>query len=64
MNIVSPMAEISTIEVYDVRGRIVTQANFNNHSNYQIDLTGLKSALYFVKISTESGSITKRIIKN
>ncbi len=64
LNIVSPQADITSIEVYDLRGRKMNTIDFNNQSNYQVDLSNLVSALYFIKINTVSGSITKRIIKN
>ncbi len=63
LNIISPQEDIINIEVYDVRGRKVNNIDFNTNNNYQVDLTNLNSALYFVKIYTESGSITKKIVK-
>ena len=63
LNIVSPLTEIKTVDVYDLRGRKINSIDFNTNNNYQVDLSNLKSALYFIKIYTESGSITKKVVK-
>ncbi len=63
INIVSPNAVVTLVEVYDLRGRVVAEEAFTSPSNYQVSLSELETALYFVKITTESGTITKRVIK-
>ena len=64
LNIVSPRAVVTAVSVYDVRGRVVNERIFTSGgTNYQVDLSELETALYFVKITTESGTITKRLIK-
>lgn len=55
------------IEVYDISGKLILQKNGlevsgNNQTN--IDLSNTSTGVYFVKISTENNTITKRIIKN
>jgi hypothetical protein len=54
------------IEVYDISGKLILQKNSlevtNNQAN--IDLSNTSDGVYFVKISTENNTITKRIIKN
>jgi hypothetical protein len=54
------------IEVYDISGKIILQKNNLEVSNNQtnIDLSNALNGVYFVKISTENNTITKRIIKN
>lgn len=54
------------IEVYDISGKLILQKNKLEVSNNQtnIDLTNASNGVYFVKISTENNTITKRIIKN
>ncbi|MCH9659418.1 MAG: T9SS type A sorting domain-containing protein, partial [Bacteroidetes bacterium] len=47
----------------DIRGRKISGEKVNNTS-VQIALHDLESAIYFVTITTERGSITKRVIKN
>ncbi|GHC56156.1 GEVED domain-containing protein [Ulvibacter litoralis] len=63
VNIVSPKAKVTSATVHDIRGRKVSEVNFRNRTNYQIDLSKLESAVYFVTIVTESGTLTKRVIK-
>ncbi|RMA57764.1 M36 family metallopeptidase [Ulvibacter antarcticus] len=63
ITIVSPGIMIAKAEVYDVRGRKVNEVSFANENDYHLDLSNLESAMYFVKISSENGSITKRIVK-
>ena len=54
------------IEVYDISGKLILQKNSlevtNNQTN--IDLSNTSTGVYFVKISTDNNTITKRIIKN
>jgi len=63
INIVSPQAEIISIEVYDVRGRLINNETINYQRTYQLDMSILESAMYFITINTEFGSITKRVVK-
>ncbi|MBC5834810.1 T9SS type A sorting domain-containing protein [Flavobacterium sp. F372] len=55
------------IEVYDITGKLIMkkdslEVSGNNQTN--IDLSNTSNGVYFVKISTENNTITKRIIKN
>lgn len=54
------------IEVYDISGKLIQQKNGPELTNNQtrIDLSNTSNGFYFVKISTEDNTITKRIIKN
>lgn len=63
LNIVSPLAPITSIDIYDVRGRKVLVKAIDQQGNYQLDISKLGTAMYFVSINTPSGSVTKRIIK-
>ena len=63
LNISSPLAAITSVEVFDLRGRKVGATIINYQNSYQLDVTGLKSAVYFIKINTEKGTITKRVLK-
>ena len=51
-----------TIEIFDVYGRR-QKSIVNSQRSTVIDLSELKSGIYFVKINTEKGNIVKRIIK-
>lgn len=50
----------STVEVYNVIGAKVVAKQFNSQTN-SLDLTGFEAGVYFVKIATENGQITKQI---
>ncbi len=63
LNIASPRTDINKVEVYDVRGRMVSSSEYNFSKAVQFDLSQLDAAMYFVTISTESGKVTKRVIK-
>ncbi|HLT49028.1 MAG TPA: T9SS type A sorting domain-containing protein, partial [Aequorivita sp.] len=63
LNIVSPEAKVSALEIFDVSGRRLMNIDLSTNTHYQVDVTTLQSAVYFVKISTDMGSVTKQIIK-
>ncbi len=63
LTIASPLSQITEVSIYDVRGRVIQTIEVNNQNNYQINTQTLDSSMYFVKITTQNGSITKRIIK-
>jgi hypothetical protein len=62
VTIVSPKTVINSVEVFDIRGRKLMDVDFSNNRN-TIDLSGLQSATYFVRINTEEGTLTKRVLK-
>jgi hypothetical protein len=56
--------EIEEVVIYDVYGRVQNLRNSETQKlRNSIDLSELKSGIYFVKINTEKGNIVKRIIK-
>ena len=55
-------ATISTIEWYDVSGRLVSISIVNANESI-IDISRQSSGVYFVKINTAQGSIVKKVIK-
>lgn len=61
--IISTKVAVDSVEVFDIRGRKLMSAEFNN-SQYSLDISSLQSATYFIKIHTKEGILTKRIIKN
>lgn len=63
VTIVSPKAVINSVELFDIRGRRLMVVDYNN-TQYSLDLSGLQSATYFVKIITSEGSLTKRVVKH
>ncbi|GAB5401166.1 MAG: hypothetical protein Aureis2KO_27510 [Aureisphaera sp.] len=62
LNIQSPMG-IQDVKVYDLQGRIVLEAAGNGLENLEVNLENMSSAVYLVKIHTENGTVTKRVIK-
>ncbi|RDK83788.1 T9SS type A sorting domain-containing protein, partial [Marinirhabdus gelatinilytica] len=62
LNIVSEKSNIKEISVYGILGQKLYDIK-NSTRNFQLDLSNLDSAIYFVNITTEDGSITKRVIK-
>ncbi len=63
LNVSSPEAKVNALEIFDVSGRRLQNIDMSTSTHYQVDLSTLESAVYFVKISTNMGSITKQIIK-
>ena len=63
LNIESPKVEIQQITITDLRGRKVLTQQVDNATNTQVNISSLKSSVYFINISTAQGSITKKIIK-
>ena len=57
--------EVEKVVVYTITGVIIgQQTTVNGQQTLTIDLSSLKSGIYFVEINTEKGNIVKRIIKN
>ena len=53
----------ATIEIYDLNGRKFLEKNISRGTEtVEIDVSSLKSGIYFCKISTEKYSATKKII--
>jgi len=63
LTITSPNAQVSMVEVLDVRGRLVATKNYSDSNSFVVDITNLDSAMYFVKIYTSEGIVTKRVLK-
>lgn len=52
------------VNVYDVTGKLVLHKyTYNLENNFKLDMTNLKSGIYFMNFEAEEGTITKRIIK-
>ena len=52
------------IEVFDVYGRNLTPHTANLLPHTSLDITDLASGVYFVKITTDKGIVTKKVVKN
>jgi len=55
---------IETVQVMDINGRVVNQINASSSENVQVNVTNLNSGVYFVKVQSELGVGTSKIIKN
>lgn len=62
LNIQSPTS-IQQVQVYDMQGRIVVDLAGNGLEFLEVNIEDMASAMYFLKVYTEKGSVTKRIIK-
>jgi len=51
---------LGLIEIYDVAGRKVVETGFEDTA---IDVSELRTGIYFVRINSELGTVTKRLIK-
>ena len=63
VTILSPTETIKSVHIIDVRGRQLRAINVDQFNSVQVDLSTFGKAMYFVKVTTENGAITKRIIK-
>jgi hypothetical protein len=63
LNIVSPLSTITNVAIYDLRGRMISTVKVANQSSYQLDMYDLETAMYFVKVTTDSGILTERVIR-
>ena len=63
LTIQSPLSVIRSVSVKDVQGRTITQMDVIEGLSYTIDISEMSSAVYFIGIETEAGTITKRVIK-
>ena len=56
--------QCSGIEVVDVYGKVVrTVVGANNYSPTQINVSGLAAGMYFVRVTTDRGAVTKPFVK-
>lgn len=55
---------VNAISITDLNGRVVKQNSFSNLSNVQVNVSDLSSGVYMLNITSDKGSLTKKIIKN
>ncbi|WP_461304341.1 T9SS type A sorting domain-containing protein, partial [Aureisphaera sp.] len=63
LQISSPLAMLEKVEVHDLMGRKVTTVSGKSNASLKLDLSGLNSSVYFVTVTTDQGTVTKRVIK-
>jgi hypothetical protein len=52
--------EVSSVNIYNTLGQLV---QVNTNPNETIDVSGLQSGSYFVRITTDKGSATGKFLK-
>ncbi|NBL64192.1 T9SS type A sorting domain-containing protein [Flavobacterium sp. NST-5] len=55
---------LSNIAVMDINGRTVKNVSLNNVSEAQINISDLSAGVYMMNISSDQGTVTKKIVKN
>ena len=61
LNIESEQAKIEQIGIYNLNGKQVLNVNFQK--GQPIDVSALSKGVYLVKLQTEEGSLTKKLVK-
>lgn len=59
----SDFAEITSIKVFDINGRLVAELANSQDNVLKIDASSLESGLYFANVKTENSSETIKLIK-
>lgn len=52
----------ASLDVFDMYGKLITQRKMSGSYPYKLDLTGLSSGIYFVKIKTDSTNYSGRFM--
>lgn len=55
---------VNNVSVTDLNGRTVKTVNFAGVSEAQVSLADLSTGVYMITISSDKGSVTKKIVKN
>lgn len=55
---------VNGVEVVDLNGRTVKTAKFDGVANAQINVADLASGIYMMTVSSDKGTMTKKIVKN
>ena len=56
-------SRMENVEVYDAYGKLLNTMIVNDHTA-NLDLSGYAKGTYFVRVTTERGVVTKRVVKN
>ena len=54
--------KVTMLEVYDVYGKLVNTVNVIDNPT-RINVSGLADGMYFVRVTTEEGAVTKTFVK-
>lgn len=55
---------IQEIQIIDIAGKIISSGCFHNENNIKMFVTNLQSGIYLLKVTTESGVVSKKFLKN
>jgi hypothetical protein len=55
---------VNAVTVADINGRVVKNLSFDSVTEAQVNISDLSNGVYMMTISSEKGSVTKKIIKN
>lgn len=61
LHIETSQTDISRVEIFDVQGKRVMQVSATNLS--EIDVSQLINGMYFLKVSTSDGELTRKFVK-
>ena len=56
--------QITGYVVYDIQGREILSKNKQFSASFDIDLSSFNSGIYLLKIATDKGDFTQKVIKN
>ena len=63
LKISSPNTVVLSVEIYNINGKKVDSFQNENQVSNKFNFANLESGIYFLKIFTEAGLLTKKIIK-
>ncbi len=63
INVSNKLTSINSVEISDLNGRVVNTVNSIDAQNVQINISDLSSGIYMMKIVSDKGIITKKVIK-
>lgn len=55
---------VNRVDITDINGRVVKSQKFDGVASTQVGIADLSSGVYMVTVSSEKGSVTKKVIKN
>ena len=62
VNVQCTMNNVQSVEVIDVYGKVVNSLNVTDNQT-RINVSGLAAGMYFVRVTTENGAVTKPFVK-
>jgi hypothetical protein len=63
MNVAYNGSSINSIEISDLNGRVVKSISAQDSSNVQVNVSDLSVGVYMMKINSDKGTTTKKVIK-